>query len=223
MDTKLAQYNTLRNEIADILKNKTSAADMIIAPEKIIELQEKVDQLSNKTNEVVEENKRLNRLLKQLINERPKKSRDIKTIIEGNKASDEKNGSTSFAVSNLKLVAVSIDNDKEYETYQASKTDKLEGSFYVKNIAGQSNSFEMEVIILRPNGKVFQNSVWESGTFETPEGKKVYSVKLHFDYTKDGNPKMDFSLTAAKFQKGNYIMQIYHKGKMIARMVKTLA
>ena len=222
-DNNLVQYNTLRNEIANILKNKTSAADMIIAREKIVELQQKVDQLRKKINEVEEENKRLNKLLKQLISERPKINRDTKTIVAENKVSTKKDVSSSFAVFNLHFAAITIDNDKEHVTSVASKTNKMEGSFYVRSTSEQSNSTEIEVIVLQPNGKVLQSSAWESGTFETPSGKKVYSVKIHFDYSQHGNKPLYFSLSAPKFQKGIYTMQIYHNGMMIGRKIKKLA
>jgi len=223
LNNKLAQYNELRNEIANILKNKTSAADMIVAREKIAELQQKVDQLRNKTNEVAEENKRLNDLVKKLINERPKLNGNTQTVIAKNKSSAEKNITPFFSVFNLHLAAATIVNDKFHLTSLASRTDKLIGSLAVRNNSEQLNTFEIEVVIVQPNGKVLQNSAWESGIFETPSGKKVYSVKFNFDCPKGENKTLNFSLGSTKFQKGNYTMLVYHSGLMIARLVKYLA
>lgn len=224
LSEKLTQYHILKNEIADILKNKTSAVDLAIARQKIKELQQKVDQLSHETNEVAQENKRLSQLLKQLMNNNAhsKNHQNKTTLIAAGKPSAKKIELHGLSVYDLNLAGITIDNDKEYLTSLASKADKLEGSFYVLSHTDEITSAEIEVMVLQPNGKVLQNSAWESGVFETSSGKKIYSVKIHFDCKKGEAKRLDFSLGARQFQQGNYTMQIYHKGIMIEKMVKKL-
>ena len=78
------------------------------------------------------------------------------------------------------------------------------------------------VVVLQPDGKVIRNSAWESGVFETRDGKKIYSRKLLFDAT--GNEKqLNFSLNPDRFLKGEYTMQIWYNGSMIGKMSRILS
>jgi hypothetical protein len=134
------------------------------------------------------------------------------------------NGSNIFIASDLHLSALmETDNNKELETFQALQTDKLVGSFVVQNDNSQNNNAEVIVVVLQPDGQVLQKSAWESGTFSTRDGKKIYSCKMRFDYNKGEAKHLIFSLTSDKYMKGNYIMQIYHNGTMIGKLSKTLS
>lgn len=129
-----------------------------------------------------------------------------------------------FAADDMRLSAMTVtDNNKDIETYQAFQTDKLVGFINLKNTASQNNSGELIIVILQPDGNVLQQSAWESGTFQTNEGKKIYSCKLRFNYQKGENNQLSFSLNAPSFTKGNYIMQVYCGGVMIGKMVKKLS
>jgi hypothetical protein len=70
---------------------------------------------------------------------------------------------------------------------------------------------------------VVQNSTWDTGTFETSEGRKVYSGKLRIDYNKGELKQLMFSVTADKYQHGNYTLKVYHKGILIGEIVKNLS
>jgi len=89
---------------------------------------------------------------------------------------------SAFITSDLKLAAVN--NSDETETSQADKADKLTGTFTVLNFNSQLTNAEMMVVVLKPDGKVLKNSGWDSGTFNTPEGNKVYSYKFSFIYSR---------------------------------------
>lgn len=96
-----------------------------------------------------------------------------------------------------RFLAIMVTDNKELETYQAIQTDKFVGSFIVKNSKAVNNVAELFIVISQPDGQVLQKSTWESGTFETLNGRKVYSCKLRFDYTK-GEPKNYFSISVVK-------------------------
>ena len=81
----------------------------------------------------------------------------------------------------------------------------------------------MMVVVLQPDGRVLKNSEWDSGSFNTPDGKKIYSYKLSFNYAKGEQKQLLFSLKADKYQKGNYTMQVYYNGILIGRVSKTLS
>jgi hypothetical protein len=110
------------------------------------------------------------------------------------------------------------DDDVEKET-EADETEKITGSF-VAGKNNQNSSVDVMVVVLQPNGKVLQNSIWETGTFDTPEGKNLLH-KMHIDCPKGEAKRLQFFFNTDKLKRGNYIVQIYYNGSVIGRMVKT--
>jgi len=233
LDVKLDEFFKLRNDITTILKDKSGNANLGVARQKIAELQRRVDELVGRNKDVEQENKRLYAMLKQLsANMKEPDQQNVRPVVFENKQANESSPGNSnnavpagtFVASDLRLSALmQTDNDKELETYQAIQTDKLVGSFIVKNDNSQNNNAEVIVVVLQPNGQVLQKSSWESGTFTSREGKKIYSCKMRFDYNKGEVKRLNFSLSSDKYMKGNYIMQIYHNGTMIGKLSKTLS
>ncbi len=225
LDIKLGEFYRLRNEITTILRNRNGDPDFSIAKQKIGELQNKASDIRDKTQLVDNENKKLGGILDQLKNAEKNPDKNAKQVGFDNTPPVEKNNTdnTGFAASELKLSAITINDDKESETTLAGQTEKLVGSFNVVNNSSQLNNAEMIVVVLQPDGRVLQTSGWESGTFNTPDGKKIYSYKLNFNYSKGENKRLLFTLKTDKYQKGNYTVQVYYNGTIIAKMVKTLS
>jgi len=224
LDIKLGEFYRLRNEITAILKNRNSGNDFKVAKQKIGELQNKVQDFRDKNADVENENNKLDAILTQLSNS-DKQGTNTKQPVANNKPATERSSPAYqvFTASDLKFSALSVNNDEEVETTSAESADKLSGSFTVMNFNSQLTNAEMVVVVLQPNGRVFKTSGWESGTFNTPEGKKVYSYKISFNYSKGEAKRLLFSLKAANLIKGNYTMELYYNGTMIARTVKTLS
>ena len=130
---------------------------------------------------------------------------------------------TGFAATDLHLTAMMTNADKEQETSLAQETEKLVGSVVLRSSTVQNNNNEVVVVVLQPDGQVLKNSAWESGTFLSDEGKKIYSYKLRFDYNRGEAKRLFFSLSADQYQKGNYTMQVYYNGMLIGKMLKTLS
>lgn len=221
--TKLEEVNTLRTEIAGLLNGKRTEENVTNAQVKIYLLQEKVALLQTRFLDISEENKRLQVLLNQILVS-GKSSVNANGKISKNEVSlaqtleNEKPTISNAAVATgLHLFAVAGSN----ETSQSVEADKIVGSFLLKNITNKANT-EVVVVVIEPDGKVLKNSVWESGTFETNEGKKVYSRKIFFD-AENAEKQVNFSLTPDNFSKGNYTMQVWYNGSMIAKMIKTLS
>jgi regulator of replication initiation timing len=224
LDNKLAESTSLRSEITALLKNNiNSNDDMELAKQKIAILQQRVNELRRINIDVEVENRRLRSLLNQVNNistsQEVYAARNITATGEKNNA-DASPGSQSVVVSDIQLTAVELDDDREKETSQAQQADRFVGSFMVKNTAARATNGEVVVVVVQPDGQVLQKSTWESGTFETREGKRVYSLK--FKYDSEPRP-CRFYLSAERFQKGNYTMQLYQNGTVIARLVKTLS
>ena len=222
---KLNEFNKLRNEISEILKKPGNSASLGVARQKIGELQQIVEELRSRNKDVENENKRLNEVLAQLSDYMKSPVPNAKRV-----AFEEKplpvttNDLTAgFTASELKLSAIMHNEDKEEETLQAQQTEKLVGSFIVKNNGNPTNSSEMMIVVIQPDGQVLKTSAWESGTFNSEDGKKIYSYKMRFEITKGETRRLLFTLSTDKYQKGNYTMQIYHNGMLIGKMFKTLS
>lgn len=224
LDIKLSEFYKLRNEIAVILKNPVKKEDLDLARQKIGELQKKVDQLRDRNADVETENKRLYAVLQQLtaVQREALQSPAKPVVYEHPLAAEKAIPAVNFSVSDMHFTAIMVDGDKEQETYQALQTDKFAGSFTVRNNFNPFNSTEIVVVVLQPDNKVLQTSAWESGRFDTKEGKKVYSCKVKFEYAKGENKRLSFSLNSDKFQKGTYTMQLYFNGNLIGKASKTL-
>lgn len=221
LDINLKEFYTLRDEIAGLLQNKIpNAADLSLARNKIIELQQRVEQLRYRNKDVETENRKLKAILEEMAKQTQGIEKNSKLVERENKSLAAKvNALVSVSAANLNLLALA--NNDQQETTEAGQTEKLVGSFTVKS--NISSKCDIVVVVVQPDGQVIQKSTWESGSFETTEGKKIYSCKLRCETSKDESKPLSFSLTADKYLKGNYTMQIYHNGVLIARMRKTLS
>ncbi len=222
---KLADVNTLRAEITALLKDQTNDANLANAKLKIEELQLKVAILQNRFTGVESENRRLQVLLQQLMAANKNNSVSTYTPTFSEKPTINENRPANNLVTTiaagLHLFTVVNNNNKEQETDAADEAEKIIGTFSLKNISKNANP-EVIIVVLQPDGKVVKNSAWESGIFETKDGKKVYSHKISFERTLD-EKQLNFSLTPDNFIKGDYTLQIWYNGKMIGKTIKTLS
>lgn len=222
LTVKLEEYYKLKDEIAAILKNNYSAKDLDSARLKIEELQKKIEELRNKTWQVEMENQRLNAVVKKLSNNLKVQYQGVKNKSSQTKILFEKvEPAPNFNASNLRLSALGINADNEYETTEASQTEKIAGWFTIRNNSTQNGSADILVVVLQPDGRVLQ-SAWGGGTFDSPSGKKIYSCKIPFNYKRGETKPLKFSINADDFTKGNYTVQLYQNGIIIGRNSKTL-
>lgn len=221
VDTELAsrivEFNRLKNEIAEILRKRSSTHEISEANEKISQLQESVEALKNKNDTIIRENERLTQMIKNLAE---KKKNAAVTTKSGSKHIAKSAASLPVLVSHLRFLAYSL-NDEKKETNIASKTERLYGSFQINIKSYNTNNF-IYVVVIQPNGKTLLNPAAVSNTFETHDGKKVYSALIRLDNKKDNGFRLGFSIDSPNFQKGKYTMQIYHQGLMIGRLTRTL-
>ena len=108
------------------------------------------------------------------------------------------------------------------ETDIADNLNRFSGSFLVRNNLSQNAFGEVMVVIVQPNGKVLQSSSWDSGTFETKEGRKIYTNKVKFDCNKGELKKIPFSVSADQYEKGNYQVMLYQNGNLITKFSKLI-
>lgn len=227
LEVKLAEFFRLSNEIKALLSSRNVGKNFTVARQKLGELQNKVDDLRDKNKLVENENNSLGTIIEQL--NKPEKStadnqKPLNPEVNNNTPNDK--GNPVFAVfnaSDLRLSAVALNNENEVETAWAEQADKLVGTFTVTNNISQLSNVEMMVVVLQPDGRVLKNSEWDSGSFNTPDGKKIYSYKVNFNYTKGEQKRLLFSLKTDKYQKGNYTMQVYYNGILIGKASRILS
>ena len=225
LDAKLAEFYRLRSEIATILKNRNTNNDFAAARQKIGELKTKVDDLKDKNQVVDKENNKLYDVLNDIVRteKQPDGNLNPGTIVKTSNTEKPELVFSAFTAFDLRLAAINNADDKEMETNAAEKTDKFTGAFTVTNFNSQLTNAEMMVVVVKPDGKVLKGSGWDSGTFNTPDGKKIYSYKFNFTYARGEAKRLAFSLKGSTLTKGNYIMEVYHNGLMIGKIIKTLS
>lgn len=223
LDAKLAEFNLLREQINGMLSKAESGGDSSGANPKVNTLQLVVDNLRNRNRDVENENKRLRTVLEQL-SSYVKNNPARRTAFESNNTESpaDNTSPTGYAISDMKLAAIAANSEQEEETSEAMRTGKFVCTFTVRNSSSNTGSNEVVVVLVQPDGRVLQPSPWESGLFNTPQGRRIYSYKAMVDLTKGEARKLSFTLNALKYLKGNYSMQVYHNGTMIARLSKTL-
>jgi sulfur carrier protein ThiS len=220
LDINLREFYRLRDEIATLLQSKTpNVTDIDLARKKIVELQQKVTQLRYRNSDVEAENAKLKALLQQMSRETQGIEDNSKQVEKENRSLTAKvNALFSLSAANLNLSALA--NNDQQETNEASQAEKLVGSFTIKS--NMNSKCDIMIVVVQPNGQVLQKSAWESGSFETADGRRIYSCKLHCETSKE--PKqLNFSLTSDKYLKGNYTLQVYHNGVLIGRANKVLS
>lgn len=218
---KANDFDRLKTEITTLLKERATEADLELAREKIAELQLKVAQLYSRNKDIEAENRRLSALLAQLA-QGPRNADMPQRQETTAPAVNAKLPNVAFAASDLRLQAVYASDEGEQETTVADDAEKLNGYFVVKGPAVQPGYAVVHVVVVQPNGQVLKNSAWESGAFETSEGRKIYSYQLRFNYAKGETKPLRFSLGSDRFMQGNYTMQLYYNGRVIGKLTKTL-
>lgn len=221
---KLQDFYRLRNEITTIINNQNANKDLKAAKQKLGELQNKMLDFNDKNTEVAEANSKIQNAIVDLNNNKSKTT-GAKINDTDNKSNSEPEAISfsAFTVSDIRMTAFAIDSDKETETNGAQKTDKITASFSVSNFNSPLTNAEIFVVLLQPNGKVLKNSGWDSGTFITRDGKKIYSSKFNFVYTRGEAKRLSFSIKTSDVEPGIYTLEIYANGVLIGRALKTLS
>ncbi|MEO6584313.1 MAG: hypothetical protein ABIO05_08300 [Ferruginibacter sp.] len=218
LSLKLDEYYLLKEELVALLKKPVVNDDFKIAKLKITELQQRMQDLRTTTSSVAQENARLKKIIEGL---NGGKSNSVSG--QANNVSATTKSSINiipFTSYELNLTAVTDEADGETDVFSTQK--KIVGSFAVKNSLNLDNS-EIIVVVTQPNGRVLQKSAWESGSFQSPDGKKIYSVKMNFGYNSGEAKKLSFLIETDKFTRGNYTMQVYSNGKVIGKITKLLS
>jgi hypothetical protein len=213
---RVTEINKLRDEIGIILKRKNlSQADLNEAKTKINDLQTRIENMRRENTSLAEERTKLNGVLAQLNGEMNSLQQNMEKVSAENKDLTQKiNDASVFIASEIKFAAVNVKADeKESETTQQKKANKFVTSFTVQNNILDLESAEVIVVITDPSGKSLNTEVWDAGSFETKtDGRKIYTLRVKFEYNKGEAKRLIFSLEPNSFEKGTYKLSLYHNG-----------
>jgi hypothetical protein len=219
MDQRLTDYYRLKNEINSLLRDSSSVADLQLAMQKIRQLQQRVMELSSRNTDMEKENRRLRSLLEQLTaagNDGGRSAEEPATARVP--ATSFSSSDAVFTASELRLSAADENNT---EVNSADIADRFIGSLMVRNSLIQGNA-ELMLVLIQPDGRVLR-SAWESGSFDTDAGRRIYSRKIRFDYSKGEQRRLEFMLPVDNCQKGNYTLQVYSRGRLIGKASKMIS
>jgi myosin heavy subunit len=218
LGNRLREINRMKDEISVILRRKNlKQADLDEAKAKIKELQGVINSMQGENTVLAEEKVRLNNLLTQLTTEMTALQLTMNKVTAENKELVQTlTEASTFIASELSLTAMYLkSNEREEKTNQVKKADKFVASFAVQNNVASFSNAEVVIVITDPLGKTMTGDVWDSGSFETREGRKNFTRKMRFEYNKNESKKLLFSIQPEKFEKGVYKFNLYHNGVMI--------
>ncbi len=226
LNAKLSEIYRLRGEISTILKKTdVKKSDLDLARKKTIELQLLVNELQSRNSTIEEEKAQIAAALDKV-------NGQVKDLENTNQQLDQQNRNltekmtqaSAFVASEVSLSPVMVKNDREQETNLANKTSKLIVSFSVQNNIAEYSNADVFVVITQPDGTLLTNDAWESAsTIDTRfDGKKRYTRKIRFEYSRGESKRLNFSINADEYQKGTYHLQLYHNGFLIGQSQKML-
>jgi myosin heavy subunit len=221
LDGRMTEINRLRGEIREILgKGKqTSEEDMGHARQMIEELQGQVNSLQAQKDGMEEEKTKMLQTLNRLTEKANSLESSIRNLSEENASLNQKVQRASVFVANaIELKAVQAKGAREVATNNAKRTDKWIVSFEVQNKVQDFDNAEVAVVIVQPDRQILQKEAWGSGNMQTiDEGARPYTRQVKFDYARDERKSLTFSLDVDEVEKGNYTLELWHKGYMIGK------
>ena len=211
LQKKLEEFSKLQAEIQALIDNrKGSEADS--ASVHLKQLQESIQSLEEKNQRITEENKKLLKTVDALSGSSKRATTNNTT--RSNKRIPGTASTLPVLVSNLNLYALTGSNSL---TTVATAATSLRCSFNVLPKSVQSG--ELMAVVIKPDGKVLPSAPWESGFFDTPDSKKMYSTRIHFNAN---DRQLSFSIEQVNLKRGTYILELYYNGGLLASLRKSL-
>jgi len=209
LNSNLDEYYRLKQELQDILKKPVTAEELKEANEKINRLQKNIrDMRNSESTDYPVSNVNLGDVKRESSTNKPSVN------IEQNK-----NEVVLFSAVEMNLSALQT-GDADIDATGLER--KILGSFTVRNLSEVKNG-ELMIIVIQPDGRVLQKSTWESGSFLSKQGKKIYSLKMNISNTNNEPKKVSFEIPNEKFTKGSYTLQVYNNGSMIGWISRVLS
>jgi len=225
------EIDNLKRQITSITsKRNATAGELERARNLINQLNMRIDdmyaeiqRLKTENQTLATSNKRLNNEKQQLTTEKGQLQENL-TSSETARQQVEDVASTLHA-SNMNITPLHIKGSgKEKETTTAKRVDLLRISFDLdENRIAATGNKEIYVTVTAPDGRPVTMASG-SGTFDTRgEGTKTYTNKVNIPYEQGKRSAVSFDWKQeAKYQLGEYKIEVYHNGFKIGEGTKTL-
>jgi hypothetical protein len=207
-------------------KNATSA-ELAKAQAMINDLNTKISSMEAQVAELTTANQGLAQDKVVLTADKQKLTDDLSTTTVAKQDLEKKvDIASTLNATNIAITPLDVkSNGKEKITSTAKRVNKLVVTFDVNNRIAQSGQTDVYVVITGPDGKnVTSQAAATSATFTTrEEGDKSFTAKVPVDLDSAKTKKVEFAFTpGAKFQQGNYTIQIYQNGFKIGEANREL-
>jgi len=225
------EIDNLKRQITSITsKRNATAGELERARNLINQLNMRIDdmyaeiqRLKIENQTLATSNRRLNSEKQQLSTEKGQLQENL-TSSESARQQVEDVASTLHA-SNMNITPLHIKGSgKEKVTTTAKRVDLLRISFDLdENRIATTGNKEIYVTVTAPDGRPVTMASG-SGTFDTrDEGTKTYTNKVNIPYEQGKRSAVSFDWKQeAKYQLGDYKIEVYHNGFKIGEGTKTL-
>jgi len=226
-----SEINNLKKQITSITTRKNATAGELERARNLInqlnmridDMYAEIQRLKNENQTLANSNRRLNGEKQQLSTQ--------KTQLEENLSSTEaarqqvEDVASTLHASNMNITPLHVKgNGKEKETTTAKRVDLLRISFDLdENRIATTGNKEVYVTVTAPDGRPVTMASG-SGTFDTrEEGTKTYTNRVNIPYEQGKRSSVSFDWKQeAKYQLGQYKIEVYHNGYKIGEGTKTL-
>ena len=210
----------LKNQINGILHDsRANASDLKKARDLIAKLNATTKSYEERIAELEGENKDLTGKNEVLAQERDS------TVTQN--IALKKVGSVLHA-SNIRMMPIHLTKGgkKENTTEHARRTDMLRIVFDIdENRIAESGTKQVQLKITGPDGVVFSDPAFGSGTLKTPDGNSINYTLVKDIPLQTGQPVKDVTVDwhqSSDYQKGAYNIEIYNEGYKIGSGSVTL-
>jgi predicted nucleic acid-binding Zn-ribbon protein len=226
INAKDGEVADLKKQIDEILQNKNATqADLNKAKGLIASLNTKVQSFEKQIAQLKESNTNLATEKEQLsvekqneMNQKNEVTKQRDEIAEEKKGLEKKvEVAKVLHASNITLLPIKkrLLTGKEAETAKAKRAELIRITFDLDdNRISESGEKELYIVVYAPNGDAYT-----SGKFKMENGtEKNYTVSKTIPYVQGQTSKniaLDWKPIDAKFEKGDYQLEIYHMGYKI--------
>jgi len=226
INNKIGEFYQIRNELLAMLNKPVTKTVINDADAKLGDLKKRMDQLKVQNSNIEKENKRLAALLSRLPSEmKPPayQNADTANAVVDTPARDLNNNLTvNQSAADIAITCFTEKDGERLESDSAAVVEKIAGSFTFNTPADLQKAGWLYVVIICPDGKVLKSSGWDTGAFESKEGRKIYSCSIKYDLLPGELQSLSFAVPYDNFQKGDYQVQIFQDGTQILNTTKTL-
>ena len=217
----------LKSNIRKMLtKEHLSEAEAKKAQELITDLNQKISNMEQEMARLTQENQGLTADKTKLTQDNMQLTSDLQMTTDEKAALAKKADiASTFNVSNIMIMPVQIKkNGEEKETTKAKRVNELDISFDLSNRIATTGQADIYVCVTDPSGKLISSLDMSTGTFTTRDsGDKKYTARVPVDFEagKVNHVKFPWKQSAG-FEKGIYLIEIYHNGYKIGEGAKEL-